>query len=713
LKNTTMLQPTTVPAGALLEALIKRFELAWQAGARPSIEQYLSDAPLDRTLVLRELVHADLEYRLRAGDAARVEEYLERFPELLADTGELIELVAAEYRYRQHLNQQPTASEFVERFPQYGEALKSILQGGTRETVETVATPGRAPRQPLPESEGRYRVEGEVARGGMGVVYKARDTVLGRVVALKAIRSGTLANAEEVERFYREARAVAQLKHRHIISVYDFGQMQDQLYFTMELAERGSVAHHLDRLRQDVRAAVVLLEKVARAVQCIHEHGLLHRDLKPANILLGQGDEPLVSDFGLAKDVAGTSEELTRTGLQPGTPAYMAPEQAMAESRQIGPGTDIWALGVILYEVLCGRRPFAGTSADAVKSAIVQTDPARPRSLQPRLDRALETIILKCLEKDPARRYPSAGALADDLGCWLRGEPIKAQPVDWLRRLGRWTRHRPKRVAAVAVLLLACVAVPVVLHQMDPDRPLKSEILPRLKRQESVVLIGSHGPPRWFAWRLPGTVASTTPDAVFSIHSGAMSLLELLPEPGMERYRLRAEVRQEASSPNGDVGLYLSYSKHQLPAGEVHCFLALRFADWGSRARDDKGKPDARLTLAMVHHCQSPSGIVFNRESQLDPQKAFAPFYLSRTVGWRQLTLEVTPERVDVFWGDREKVGSLTRAARLEAAGKMLRKRPDMQAVNPEFSPTQALGLFVDQSAASFRNVVIEPLDAD
>src|SRR5262245_7180605 len=288
-------------------------------------------------------------------------------------------------------------------------------------------TPPPTDLPPLFGAFGRYQILAQLGRGAMGIVYKARDTKLGRLVALKTIGSGVLAAPAELERFDREAQAVAQLNHPHVIKILDYGQYQGQQYFTMTLAEGGSLSQHLERLRADPRSVAALVQKVADAVQHIHEHGLLHRDLKPGNILMEAAEAPLVSDFGLAKSVVADAG-LTRTGAAVGTPAYMAPEQAAGRQDGVGPHTDVWALGVILYEIMTGRRPFTAATPDDVVRLILTTDPASPRSLQPSLPRDLETIVLKCLEKDPAKRYPSAGALSDDLGCWLRGEPIRARP---------------------------------------------------------------------------------------------------------------------------------------------------------------------------------------------------------------------------------------------------------------------------------------------
>src|SRR5262249_20416100 len=240
---------------------------------------------------------------------------------------------------------------------------------------------------------GKYDLLEQLAVGGMGVVYKARDTVLGREVALKTIRSGLLAQPEGVERFYHEARAAAHLHHANIVPIYDIALEEGQHYFTMALVPGGSLTHHLEGLRRDPRAAVALVEKVCRAVQHAHEQGILHRDLKPGNILIDEHGEPVVSDFGLAKFLHG-DVKMTQAGQRLGTPSYMAPEQALGEVDKVSARTDVWALGVLLYEILTGRKPFERKSSHELSQLICGSDPPRPRRLKPGLSRDLETIIL-------------------------------------------------------------------------------------------------------------------------------------------------------------------------------------------------------------------------------------------------------------------------------------------------------------------------------
>jgi WD40 repeat protein/tRNA A-37 threonylcarbamoyl transferase component Bud32 len=303
---------------------------------------------------------------------------------------------------------------------------------------------------------GDYVLLDVLGRGGMGIVYKAHQVSLNRAVALKMIRDGKLAGAEDVRRFRQEAEAAAQLDHPGIVPIYEVGEHDGQNYFSMKLVEGGSLAEQLDRYAQDPRNAAGLVAAVARAVHHGHRRGTLHRDLKPSNILLDRSGLPMVTDFGLARRIEGGGE-LTQTGAILGTPPYMAPEQAVGRGRAITVATDVYGLGAVLYATLTGRPPFQADSVAETLAQVRDHEPESPARHNRRVDRDLETICLKSLQKDAPKRYPSAEALAEDLERWLAGEPIRARPVRPWERSMKWARRRPVTASLIALLLLITV----------------------------------------------------------------------------------------------------------------------------------------------------------------------------------------------------------------------------------------------------------------
>ncbi|MBX3743919.1 MAG: protein kinase [Verrucomicrobiae bacterium] len=322
----------------------------------------------------------------------------------------------------------------------------------------------------FPRPFGDYQLLGEIARGGMGVVYRARQVTLDRPVALKVILSAHAASQEFAERFRVEARSAAGLDHPNIVPIYEIGEREGEPFFSMKLVEGETLAERCARTwkggdrRPDahrIRQFASLVATLARGVHYAHERGVLHRDIKPNNVLLDRDDTPYLTDFGLAKAIEADGG-VTRTWALLGTPAYMAPEQARGEARSLTIAVDVYGLGAVLYELLTGRPPFSGGTSVETLRQVVDEDPRPPGRLNPSLDRDLETICLKCLEKTPPARYPSAAALADDLERWLCHQPIAARPSTPTERLRKWVRRRPGMALAAASALLAMVAVTVV-----------------------------------------------------------------------------------------------------------------------------------------------------------------------------------------------------------------------------------------------------------
>jgi tetratricopeptide (TPR) repeat protein len=343
--------------------------------------------------------------------------------------------------------------------------------------IANPATPssgaGSLPRGTSVRYFGDYEIREVLGRGGMGIVYSARQVSLDRPVALKMIRVGTLADEAELRRFQNEAESIARFDHSGIVPIYEVGEHDGQRYFSMKLIAGGSLADRLAAYKDDPRAAAVLLADVAEAVHHAHMRGILHRDLKPANILVNAEGQPHVTDFGLARRVEAGSD-ITLSGAILGTPSYMAPEQASGRRGLITTATDVYGLGAILYALLTGQAPFVGDSVADTLEMVREQPPQRPRKLNTKAPRDLEVICLKCLEKDPTRRYTSAQAVADDLRSWLESRPIVARPVGVVTRTWLWCRRKPAVAALTAAVAAAVVGgtAAVIVVQTLANRDL-------------------------------------------------------------------------------------------------------------------------------------------------------------------------------------------------------------------------------------------------
>ncbi len=420
---------------------------------------------------------AELRERLLAGQTAAIEEMLDREPHLAEEPDAVLELLYCEFLFREAQGVPLSADEWQRRFPQWHERLARLIEvhralhgqaaletagpAATHADGEARPSQGESPDESHIES-GRYELLEEIGRGGMGVVYKARQLALDRTVALKMILAGEYADPAERRRFVREAQLAARLTHPQIVQVYDVGELEGRPYLAMEYVPGRSLAERLADGPLAPQVAARLVSVLARAIDHAHRQGIIHRDLKPANLLLLRADEDVcdckVADFGLAKATHPDGAAQPPTAAVLGTPSYMAPEQAGSRWQEIGLRTDVYALGAILYESLTGRPPLQGDSPLETLEQVLTLDPVPPSRLQPKTPRDLETICLKCLAKEPARRYTTAAALADDLDRHLSGQPILARRAGPLERAVKWSRRRP----AVA-LLLAALALTVVV----------------------------------------------------------------------------------------------------------------------------------------------------------------------------------------------------------------------------------------------------------
>jgi hypothetical protein len=331
----------------------------------------------------------------------------------------------------------------------------------TRDTRanSTGLTPGES--REFPDVPG-YEVLGVLGHGGMGIVYRARQLKANRLVALKMIRAVEHASPTERLRFQIETEAVARLQHPHIVQLYEVGEVRGQPFFSLEFCDGGTLGDQLKKQRPTPTEAAALIETLARAMHYAHLRGVVHRDLKPGNVLLSGAERvPKITDFGLAKRIDAEAREVSQSGAIMGTAAYMAPEQAAGRVRDTGPAADVYGLGALLYECLTGRPPFEGPQ-HVVLASVLNDEPTPPSRLGVIVPRDLETICLKCLSKEPARRYASAEDLADDLRRFQAGEPVKARPVEAVERAVKWVKRRPALAVLLGVTLLALVTLVVL-----------------------------------------------------------------------------------------------------------------------------------------------------------------------------------------------------------------------------------------------------------
>jgi serine/threonine protein kinase/formylglycine-generating enzyme required for sulfatase activity len=490
-----------------LEALLVAFDQSWDEHRLAVQLRHLPPATPLRLPALREMVKIDLERQWQRGRRVTIESYLKTYPELGTAATVPVDLLLVEYRVRRQFGAPADLADFARRFPRQAEELRRLaasapesvvvgsLIGSARATHE--GRPSTVSRDdspevdvPLPEHFGRYHILRRLGVGAMGAVYLAHDSTLDRDVALKVPHFTAEDGPEARERFQREARAAGALNHPNICRIHDVGVIEGIPYLTMEYLKGRPLTDFIVAGKPiPQRQAAAVVRKLAAALREAHELGIVHRDLKPSNVMINQRKEPVILDFGLARRVSGSDARMTRYGTVLGTPAYMAPEQVKGDVRAVGPRSDIYSLGVILYELLTGRPPFAGDDAVTVMARVVGEEPQRPSQHRPDLDPALEEICLKAMAKKPEDRYPTTGDLATSLSAYLQGEnkgtvaretprpvaPVERTPsepktADAGSRRQRMVPRWPAVAAAAAVLGLVLGIILIIKYQQPDGR---------------------------------------------------------------------------------------------------------------------------------------------------------------------------------------------------------------------------------------------------
>lgn len=443
------------------EALCNAYEQALRTRQRPPLRTVLRQVPEDeQSQLLEQLLAVDWEFRTKAGETPNLQDYVSALPEYETLIGScLARLQSRDTQHSATITWSPTSG--------------SVTGSPTN----------------IPTRIGDYQILGEIARGGMGVVYKAQHQQLKRLAAVKLIRSGEFAGEQEIRRFQTEAAAAAKLDHPGIVPVFEVGEQAGQHFLAMAYVDGQSLWQLVKESPLDPKRASRLIQQVAQAVQYAHDRGIIHRDLKPQNILIAADGQPRVTDFGLAK-YQGSDSSLTATGDVIGTPSYMPPEQASGKTAQAGPLADVYSLGATLYCLLTGRPPFQAANSLETLLQVVEQEPVPPRQLNRSVPIDLETICLKCLEKDPARRYESAAALASDLERFQRDEPILARPISRLEHTWRWCRRNPivsgLTLTSTVLLLAIAIGSPLAANRFRVERNTANTNLGRaLKAEET------------------------------------------------------------------------------------------------------------------------------------------------------------------------------------------------------------------------------------
>lgn len=739
-----------------LESCLDCFEHAWRSGAPPNIDEYLSSAP-SRSQWLDELIQLDLEYRWRrfasnetevysTGDLPTVpilEDYFTRYDAERDAAAVSLELIAAEYRVRKRFGDRPELQSYLRRFPQYADTLPGLLErvdadvdleqpeldedadqqtqsvadAASSTNVETrQVTDGQAAESEIashPALLGKYEIHEELGSGGMGRVFKAWDPDLHQFVVVKVIRSGSWASPQELEYFSREGRALAQVKHPHVLQVFTAELSHEPPFIVMELLTGGDLGKSLADFKGDVRRAVSMMQKIAAAVQAIHDNNLLHRDLKPSNVLLDARGEPKVSDFGLVKFIDDESAA-TKSVAEIGTPPYMAPEQV--SEGVVDRAADIWALGVMMYQLLTGVLPFQAKGRSKLYHQICHQGPRSLRSLAPQVDTGLAAVAQKCLQKEPTDRFESAGELVDELQRWLDGDALKTHPDRVAQKLSRSFRRRPLAAGAFATVICVTLLAAPVRHFFYYRElwAMQSE----LAAGNPVKIVGDGGYPSWYEPHEPDVAKCDLDDGFFVVESlEDHSLVDLIKDPQWDEYVLEAELRHLRSTDHGQVGLYFMHNTLEKDPREVQFCICLTFNEWFHQAIPGPGSKIDLSTLPewllqnsvefqpilFFGRGHSAGSTRFDSGVPVEPLR-FMPKRNQDT--WRKIQIRVDGEAVHASFDERPLPSVLLEDLQVATRSQFTKRggSPDVR-----LQSRGPVGLFVQQGKVSVRNLSITP----
>jgi serine/threonine protein kinase len=657
-----------------------------------------------------------------------------------ADRDQELDEILATYLQAVDAGHSPERHELIARHPELALQLTAFFVAEDsisrrtdplRSTIGPAAEESVLQEPTVPVSEGAVRADirlrsfgdyellGLVGRGGMSVVYKARQKSLNRLVALKMIRADRLATDYDVRRFRREAETAAELDHLSAVPIYEVGQWDGEgldapiIYFSMKLIDGCDLTSWCRQAPDgvDERRIARVVATAARAVHHAHQRGILHRDLKPSNVLVDREEHAYVMDFGLATRLR-REPSLTQTGALIGTPCYMPPEQA-AGVKELTPAADVYGLGAILYALLTGRPPFQGVSVFDTIQDVKTREPVPPRRHRPRVDRALEAICLKCLAKSPGERYASAAALADDLEHWLAARPTIAKPEQWTGRVRRaLRRHRSKvavilTVAATALLIFAASGLPFGPSSKKPEANSQRE---SQGDGQPIELVGGKGGPRlpshWVTGGR-GQLDSLSQDGSFTVESMDKALFELLPNLAHDQFHLEADIRQlKGNGTESNVGIYFAHAQFQSQVGPAHSFSYVFFNDvMDQAALFPKGNLEGNA-LSLCRQVIFES-IMSGPGQGMAPIRYFTPACLSGPKEvWRNLKIELTGEALTVWW-DGTPVQRVSRDG-IQKYTLPADARYDASQLN--FEPRGGVGVYVHNASASLRNVRLTPI---